>query len=189
MTREEGLVAAAKAGDRNALEELLAIHIDDLYRFSLQLMWSDKAGAEDLCQESLLSAIEGLPTFRGTSTFRTWLFGVAYNKYRHYLSRKDAIRKGATTMAALPVVAQSSEVLVVAKQEQEVLDKALATIAPGQREALYLRDILGCTYREAATVLGISVSSVKNRVHHGRKSVTSAVKAMTGIVPKELVNK
>ena len=71
-----------------------------------------------------------------------------------------------------------TEELVTSRQSQEMLRNALSTIAVGQREALYLREILGCSYKETATILGITANAAKNRVHAGKASIEKALKSV-----------
>lgn len=179
MTKESKLVVSAKAGDRAALETLFRQNQDDLYRLSLRLMWSDKALAEDLAQETMLAAIEGLGSFRGTATFRTWLFSIAFNIYRGHLRRSKLTREKSATFREIATESVGADEVAAEAQKHDLMQRAFSMIASGQREAVYLRDILGCTYSEAATILGVSLSSVKNRVHHGRRNMTSAILTLT----------
>lgn len=179
MIPERELIVSAKAGDRSALEALLLQNQDDLYRFSLRLMWSNKALAEDLAQDTFLAAIEGLGSFRGTSSFRTWLFGIAFNIYKGHLRKRKLDQAKIVALNEITSDSLATDEVVSENQKHKLMLEAFSMIASGQREAVYLRDILGCTYSETATILGVSVTSVKNRVHHGRKNMTSAIQTLT----------
>ena len=179
MSEDPELIDRAQKGDRAAVETLFGRYQDDLYRFSLRLMWSHEALAQDLAQDTFLTAYESLESFQGTSTFRTWLLGIAFNHYRNYVRKKKVKRDNATVLAAIDGEQCATDEVVADHQRLELFDQAFSKIAAGQREALYLRDILGCSYEETATILGISQNAVKNRVHNGRENIRLAIRGLT----------
>src|SRR6266536_3146105 len=75
---EATLLQAGRAGDRAALEQLLALHKRPLYALCRGML-GHADDAEDAVQETFLRALRALPQFRGDAAFRTWLFRIAVN--------------------------------------------------------------------------------------------------------------
>ena len=181
MPDDSELLAGARKGDRLAFETLFREHMDDLYRFCLRLTWSDEHKAQDLAQETVLRAIKGIRGFRATSSFRTWLLGIAHNLYRNDLRTEQAHRNKRELAAnSQETVTRGADDAAGCDEERALLQSAFYSLAPGQRDAVYLRDILGCSYEEAAQILGISVSAIKNRIHEGRKKMTNFIDERIG---------
>jgi RNA polymerase sigma factor (sigma-70 family) len=75
---DEDLVAQARSGDREAMEQLLLRHQPWVLNIAVRMLWR-RADAEDATQEVLFKIVKALPTYRGESTFRTWLYRIAVN--------------------------------------------------------------------------------------------------------------
>ena len=93
QTRETLLLARAQRGDVAAFEELAGERVDRLFALALRLV-GDRADAEDLVQETLLRAWRGIRSFRGGSTFFTWLYRIAVNEANR--SRQKGARRPQT---------------------------------------------------------------------------------------------
>jgi RNA polymerase sigma-70 factor, ECF subfamily len=180
------LIEKIRQGDRVALESLFKRHKDDVFRFALRLSGSDESLALDLAQDALLCAYEKLHSFRGASAFRTWLFGITYNLSRQ--QRRNRWRLPASS-AAIDFCAASNKADDHARhvERRDRLNASLARLPDGQRNALYLCDILGCSYRETAAVLQISENAAKNRIHTGRKNMLEMMRNATADV-RELLD-
>lgn len=77
-TNDEELAASARSGDREALERLLLRHQPWIFNIALRMLYK-RPDAEDATQDILIRALKALPTFRGESKFRTWLYRIAVN--------------------------------------------------------------------------------------------------------------
>lgn len=176
MCEDTQLVNRARNGQRRAIETLFRKHQDELYRFALNLVWFDRAQAQDLAQDAFLVALEKLSTLRDSASFRSWLLGIAYNIYRNDLRRKTTRRQSTVLASAIADEPRQTDDLAAAHEEHDMLQRALAKLAPGQREALYLREILGCSYGDTAIILGISANAAKNRVHAGKRNVRLTIR-------------
>jgi RNA polymerase sigma-70 factor (ECF subfamily) len=185
LTPDSDLVAAAKAGDRKALEELLGRHQGRVYRFGKK-MCRDDEDAADVLQETLLAAARTLPEFREASSVSTWLYTIA---------RSFCIKRRRTSKFAPAVVesldqdeagavadpARSPEEAVAGRQLQRALDEAIAALEPMYREVLVLRDVEGLPAAEVAEALGLSVEAVKSRLHRARMAVRERVAPALGL--------
>ncbi len=177
MLDERKLVAQAVAGNGRAFERLIRQCQDDVYRFLFRMTGADYDLTADLLQETCIAALEAISEFRGESRFRTWMFGIATNIYRQSLRRKTVSDRQHQVLCGL-----RNENHIDKEVESGGREKAIQTafraLAQGQREALYLREILGCSCAETAVILGISESSVKNRVYHGKIRLRQILESM-----------
>jgi RNA polymerase sigma-70 factor, ECF subfamily len=178
---DQELIAAARAGDRRALERLLARHQAAVFRFGMK-MCRESEDAKDVLQETLFAAARTLPEFRGASSVSTWLYTIARSfclKRRRTskfaperVESLDAQEEAATQV---PDAKRGPEEDVAGRQLQAVLDDAIAGLEPMYREVLVLRDVEGLTAAEVGEVMGLSVEAVKSRLHRARLAVRERV--------------
>lgn len=167
MTDPAGnLVAAARGGDRAALEELLRSHHDRIYALARRITGND-ADAADATQEALLGIVRGLPRFDGRSSFSTWAYRVTANACLDELRRRRRRpivdlpdERADRADAAVPMDT------TVADRLQ--LDAALAALPEEFRVAVVLRDVCDLDYAEIAAVLDLPPGTVRSRIARGR---------------------
>lgn len=164
----------AKAGDRDALAGLVEEHYDAVHRFCAHRVGPDLAA--DAAQETFLTACRKLRSYRGDSSLKTWLFGIANNHCRN-LARKrkletldwlDATRRESASQTS---PSSDSETLI----DRELLMAALRSLSAEHREVVLLKEIDGLTYDEVGAVLGIPSGTVKSRLHHAYRQLRIAL--------------
>ena len=133
-SRDEALVAQARSGDREALEQLLTHHQPWVLNIAMRMLWR-RADAEDATQEILIKIVKGLSGFRGESAFRTWLYRIAVN---HIL---DLQRQGWTVSAPLRSFADRDRILASTPD----LDLPDPRTVPVPLEILVEETKIGCT--------------------------------------------
>ena len=147
----------ARKGDRDAMARLVDQNYDAVYRFLARRVGAELA--QDLAQETFLSAQKTIATFEGRSTITTWLFGIAHNHVRNSVRK----RKVEPVDWIMNEPTENPESTLI---NRETLRKALKTLSEEHREVVLLHEIDGLTYEEAATVIGVPVGTVKSRLHH-----------------------
>ncbi|MGZ6080047.1 MAG: RNA polymerase sigma factor [Myxococcaceae bacterium] len=162
---DEELLQAARAGDDEALEALLARHEKQVFRFGLR-MCGNEEDARDVLQETLLAAFKGMRQFRGDAQLSTWLYQVA----RSFCTK--ARRRGAGEPARheslegpareVSAPASAPDERAHAREMARVLQEALLALPESQREVVLLRDVEGLSAEEAARVVGIEVPALKS---------------------------
>ncbi len=172
-TPDDVLLTAIRAGDAAALSTLLERHAASVYRFGLK-MCGNPQDAQDIVQETLLAAAQGLRDFRGDASLHTWLYTVA----RSFCIKKHRSSKFAPSTlesleaspahADLPSAAPQPDALAENHELGRALEAALAALEPSQREVILLRDVEGLTAPEVGAILGVSVDAVKSRLHRAR---------------------
>jgi len=156
------IVAALKARQREAAAKLLvAGHGAAIGRACMALLGS-QSEAEDVLQETLLAALDGLAGFRGDGTLRAWLLSVARRGCARRLTtrtRERTLARGADE----PQTAANAEQLSLARRARQLLSE----VRPSEREALVLRFEAGLSYREVGEACGIDEAAARKRVSRG----------------------
>lgn len=180
FTTEGELLQALRHGDPLAYRQLVELNSANVYSVALKLL-GDEQEAEDVLQETFLSAFEAIDRFEGRSKLSTWLYRIAYNASLMRLRKREQM-----TMFSLdqPVLGEDGvgepvsrhlvdwsvvpdEQLLTAEARRE-MDRAIAELPKTLLSAFVLRDIQGLSGAETAEVLGITVQAVKNRLHRAR---------------------
>src|SRR5579885_3494945 len=171
---DEQLLACYAAGKRSALEELFRRHRGPAYRVAYRLL-GNEADALDAVQEGFVKALTHLDSFRGRSSFKTWLLRVVCNAALD-LGRQRGRREAISLEAAeadddrgLPVVADDPAAGLERADVRRHLDQALAALPEAQRRTFVLHADAGLSYREVADALGISIGTVMSRLFYARQ--------------------
>lgn len=182
VQEDEKLVERARAGDKEALAQLVNSHLQPIYRVALR-MCGNVNDAEETLQETFLSAIKSLPGFEGRSQFSTWLYRIASNaclmQRRRHATEPDMVPieqdgelpgdQDAFVQPRLLVDWSAQPVDVALDHElQDTLKRAIADLPPTLRIVFIWRDLEGLSTTETAEILGITESAVKVRLHRAR---------------------
>jgi RNA polymerase sigma-70 factor, ECF subfamily len=179
------LVQQCASGDEAACARLVTDYQRMVYQLGLHLL-RDPQEALDLSQEVFLRVFRTLPSFRGQSSLRTWIYRIvinqASNRQRWWRRRHRA--QQVTLDDAGPVQAQLTESRTFAMPDQlveqhETADRvwaALDSLPFDQRTVILLREIEGLSYDEIAESLGVAVGTVKSRLARARQELRQALR-------------
>jgi RNA polymerase sigma-70 factor (ECF subfamily) len=182
--RDVELVERLKKGDAKALEELYQRHRERAYGIAHRLVGS-REDALDVVQESFVHVLRGIQTFRGQSSFRTWLYRIVTHAaldYRRWRSLR-ATESLDSERALEPVDAsgqRSPQDTAADRDLAAAIDKALANVSEKNRAALVLFAIEGMSYKEIADVLSISVGTVMSRIFNARQRLRELLASEIG---------
>ena len=176
---DQALVERAQKGDKQAFEQLVGKYQRKLGRL-LSRFIRDHAEVEDVAQEAFIKAYRALPEFRGESAFYTWLFRIAVNTAKNYLTAQgrrppeldvdcsDAEQQeGAEAMHELA----SPESLVLSDEIHRMVMATLESLPEDLRTAITLREIEGLSYEEIAEIMGCPVGTVRSRIFRAREAI------------------
>ncbi|MFN2185195.1 MAG: RNA polymerase sigma factor [Anaerolineae bacterium] len=180
---EADLLEGLRAGDAAAYRRFVDENSASVYSLALKLL-GDEQEAEDVLQETFLSAFRAIDRFEGRSKLSTWLYRIAYNASLMHLRKRERMTTFSLDQPygdeeqVRPVAgdllvdwsAVPDDRLLTAEARQE-MDRAIAQLPESLRSAFILRDIQGLSGAETAEILGISVQAVKNRLHRARLSL------------------
>jgi RNA polymerase sigma-70 factor (ECF subfamily) len=174
---ESELVARARAGDRQAFEQLARLHADRLYAVALRVS-GDRHEAEEVVQEMFLRAWRNLGRFEGRSQFFTWLYRIGVNEARRSQERRRARPQPAPLVDADNQVADERAAPVPRAEARELrraLEAAILALPLEYRMPLVLRDVEGLSTAQAAEVMELGEAAFKSRLHRARLAVREAV--------------
>jgi RNA polymerase sigma-70 factor (ECF subfamily) len=173
-------VEAAAGGSREAFDELVRRHQAAMITLA-RVLTSGRGDAEDLAQDVFVRVWRSLRSFRGESTFRTWLHRVAINVIRTSQSRQGRLMRVFVSRDRddMPPDPASGEEPVDARlARRQAIDRALATLPEELRVAVTLRDMQGLDYKEIAAALDVPIGTVESRIFRARQRLKPLLEAL-----------
>lgn len=160
------LITDAIGGDRAAIEQLLDRYHPSVTRFARQFCATPE-DVEDAVQETLWIAAKRIGTLRVASAFTSWLFEVVRHQCLRLIRRMKPTNSLDAGLELLPSV-ENLERQIMLRQD---LARAITVLPPSQRQVFLLRDLEGRSAVEVAVMLGLTVMTVKSRLHRARATL------------------
>jgi len=174
LMSDEELVSASQRGDTNAFEKLIVRYQRQVFHLIYQ-MTNNAEVVEDIGQEVFIAAFKGIKDFHGKSSFFTWLYRIAINHCKNYLSASSRFqnfetryRKEEPGEHVTEDYEENPQSLLLAKEFVEQLEDALAILPSEQRIALTLCEFQGLSYEEIADILECPVGTIRSRLSRAR---------------------
>ncbi len=173
-----GLVARASRGDVTAFSVLVREHSGLVHRVALRILGADDA--EDASQEVWIRVWANIKTFRGESTFSTWLYKIAMNTCLGALRKKRTreareLHEETAYLPETPGSTSNPEEAALGAERRNEICVALRHVRAEHRAALVLRHMEGLSYGEVAEVLGVPVGTAKGWTSRGRAAMLVAL--------------
>jgi RNA polymerase sigma-70 factor (ECF subfamily) len=170
------LVERAKQGDRKAFHQLVDRFAPRLYQVAA-VMTGNYTDAQDLVQETLLGAYEGLPAFEGRSSVKTWLTGIMIRQAS--LQRRRSSRDRKMTSLDQPAVPGEVTDLRRGVSSSETtrtnarldLMSLMSRLSEEHRDVLVLRELEGLSYEEIAQMMGVPRGTIESRLFRARQAL------------------
>lgn len=175
-----GLIMAVKDGDSEAFEKIVRKYQGKAFNIALRML-CDREEARDITQEVFIKIFRSLRSFRSESRFSHWFYTILLNTCRSrlkHLKRRGHFRSesmdnpGSTDDGRRPRQwpdnSPDASTILEKKQMETLIQEKMLSVQDDFRDVLILRDIQGFSYDEIAAVLGISIGTVKSRLHRGR---------------------
>jgi RNA polymerase sigma-70 factor (ECF subfamily) len=177
---EDALVAALSHGAEDAYEILIQRYQQPVYSLVCRLM-NDPGDAPDIVQEVFLKVFRNIGAFRGNSSLKTWIYRIAVNEaynHRRWFCRhqRQEVALGseegsANYVGGMTDSARSPFEQAADHETRALVEQALEKLNPKFRAAVVLRDIEDLSYEDIATVLEVSLGTVKSRIMRGREAL------------------
>ena len=167
---EASLVEAARAGDRDAFEELVRRTADRLYAVVLRFV-ANAEEAQEVTQEAFVRAWRSIERFEGRSRFFTWLYRIGINEAKRRADKGPTEPVLSLDDEPIPEAPDWSEAPQTRLEQTDlrgVLEDAIRALPLEYRAPVILRDVEGLSTAEAAEVMGLSEPAFKSRLHRGR---------------------
>jgi len=177
---EAPLVAELQAGSEAAFAYLLGVYQTPVFNLIARIL-DNPAEAPDVLQDVFIKVFKGIRQFHGDSTLKTWIYRIAIheasNHRRGWLRRHshepisidDSGAEGVLAWAEARAGGETPYRLLEQAERQEIMRRALASLAQPYRTVVVLREIQGLAYDEIAQMTGMAEGTVKSRLTRGRE--------------------
>jgi RNA polymerase sigma factor (sigma-70 family) len=177
---EVALVSRARQGDLAAYDELIKRYQERIYA-TIYHMTSNHEDANDLAQESFIKAYQALKSFKGGSSFYTWLYRIAVNKTINFLKQRK--NRQHLSLNDLDFNTEHDPDLVALISEktprrdagltelQQKLNEALLKLSEPHRLVVVLHDVQGLSHEEIAKVMECNIGTVRSRLFYARQQL------------------
>lgn len=166
MTTESLLILKAVASrDNDAFTALVRMHQGKIRAYLVRLCKHYDL-ADDLAQETFLTAYRRLASFKGSGSFSSWLFSIAHNCFLQHL-RKTRRRSEITEQFGTEQAIQAERYEEISTEQMD-LEQALTELNPDETAAITLCHSYGFSHQEASDILAMPLGSVKSNISRGK---------------------
>ena len=177
---EGDLVRRARRGDLQAYDELIKRYQERIYA-TVYHMTANHEDANDLAQEAFIKAFQALRSFKGGSSFYTWVYRIAVNKTINFLKQRK--NKAQMSLDDLDFNAEHDPDLVALISEktprrevglaelQEKLNAAMQKLSEPHRMVVVLHDVQGLSHEEIAKIMECNIGTVRSRLFYARQQL------------------
>ena len=181
---DQDLITRAREGDTRAFDALILKYGDKLYGLVYN-MTSHKEDTHDLLQDIFAKAYQSLKSFRGKSTFYTWIYQIATNLTLNFLKKRK--RRTGLSLNELQESASQDPALIDATNQanperqtnlnelQIKLNEALQKLSEAHRMVVTMFDIQGMSHADIAKVLKTSEGTIRSRLHYAHLMLQSVL--------------
>ena len=180
------LLTRCQRGDTAAFDQLITRYRQRCFAMIYQMVRNED-DAWDLSQDGFVRAWRSLASFRGQSSFFTWLYRIMTNVTLDWLRKKRiqtgqefddtiglrAIEPGAVTVPAAPM--QPAEKLADAEIRKRI-DEAIGKLSEEHRAVIVMRELEGMEYQEIADAIGCSIGTVMSRLFYARRKLQTLLR-------------
>lgn len=181
QSREENqLVQRCKQGDLSSFDELVRLYEKQVYNFAYR-MTGNYDDANDIAAEAFIKVFQSVGSFRGDSSFSTWLFRIVTNLYLDHRKRSKAYMnvpldeyielEESSVARQIEDPSPGPADLIESGERSEIIMKAISELPEYQRMMVLLFHTMGQTYEEIADSLGLPIGTVKSRLNRARLSL------------------
>lgn len=180
VVAESFLVNRARKGDLAAYDELVKRYQERIYA-TVYHMTSNHEDANDIAQESFIKAFQALKSFKGDSSFYTWIYRIAVNKTINFLKQRK--NKNHFSLNDIDFNAENDPDLVALVSDktplrsaglselQKKLNEALHRLSEPHRMVVVLHDVQGLSHDEIAEIMDCNIGTVRSRLFYARQQL------------------
>ena len=187
------LIRSFNSGSESAFDELVRRYSTQMFKLAYGFLRSHE-DAEEVVQDAFVKVYKNLKTFRGDSSFSTWLhrilLNLARNKYQWNKRRGEQQKISISEKRQSPDggdagdidfadMTRSPHAMKEKSEEEERIMSAIATLPETLREAIVLRHLEDMRYEEIAGITGANIGTVKSRLSRAREALTKMLKTET----------
>jgi RNA polymerase sigma-70 factor (ECF subfamily) len=171
---DDDWVGRAQDGDAQAFEILFDRYYDMIHAFAYRICLADSE-AEDLAQETFIRAARGIGSYRGTASFKNWLFSIAHHAIIDWQRQRSRRRDKEVAFAA-----EMESRAAVRAPDHAPVHAALAQLPTDWREAVALVYFEEMNHRDAANVVGCAETTLSWRIFRAKRALKKILEAQKG---------
>lgn len=180
------LVERVQRGDKKAFDLLVLKYQHRIIKLVSRYV-REPSDALDVAQDAFLKAYRALPNFRGESAFYTWLYRIAINTAKNYLTAQsrrppEADLSGddddGIDLDAVLKDFATPESILLTDEIKETIAAAIENLPEDLRTAITLREVDGLSYEEIANVMSCPVGTVRSRIFRAREAIDNRLKPL-----------
>ena len=180
------LVERVQRGDKRAFDLLVSKYQNKIFVIIGRFI-SDQAEVYDVAQDTFIKAYRALPNFRGESAFYTWIYRIAINTAKNYLTARgrrppasDIDSQEAESYGVGSALREnaSPEKLLMRDQLKKVIFDTIDELPDDLKTAITLREIEGLSYEEIAESMDCPVGTVRSRIFRAREAIDDKVRPL-----------
>lgn len=180
----------AQQGDRQAFDWLMQRHLKGIYNLVLRMVPGDQEAAQDLVQDTFLSAFRSLGSFRRECRIATWFHRIAVNKVLNYRSKRRLkvveLDAGAEHRPLQLVDSQPGPVQRLEEAElRRMLEQSVSQLPEGLRLVFVMRELQQKSYEEISEILETTPEAVRVRLHRAKKELLKRLRPYLDEAGKE----
>ena len=186
---EAELVRRSQTGDHGAFNMIVERYQTQVFNVAARIV-GNRTTAEDVTQETFISAFKAIRKFRGGS-LKSWLLRIASNSSKDFLrsSRRrpaESLDESLLNPSFQPASSEETPEQQALRGELGLqIQQAILALPEDQRIALVLIDVQGLSYEETAQAAGASVGTIKSRLSRGRARVRDTLMQNTELLPEQ----
>ena len=182
---DAAIVKRVQEGDKQAYN-ILVIRYQHRVCQIAQKFVKDSVDANDIAQEAFIKAYRAIGSFRGESSFYTWLYRIVVNCAKTYLEQNskmqvaldvDAPEFESQDVHGVLTSHETPDTLIESEELKKVIFKALSELPEDLRQALTLREMEGLSYEDISVIAGVPVGTVKSRIFRARQYIEEQMSA------------
>ncbi|MGR3807071.1 RNA polymerase, sigma-24 subunit, RpoE [Pasteurella testudinis DSM 23072] len=179
---DQALVEKAQQGDKKAFNLLVARHQNKVA--GLLTRYISANDIPDVVQETFIKAYRSLELFRGDSAFYTWLYRIAVNTAKNYITAQgrrppseDIQAEDAETYDSGDSLrnVDTPENLILSSELKKVVFETIAALPEELKTSITLRELEGLSYEEIADIMNCPVGTVRSRIFRAREIIDSKI--------------
>ena len=177
------LIAECIAGNEDAIETLVREYETGVFRLAISIL-GDEAEANEVMQETFLSALRALPSYQEKKSLKAWLYTIALNHSRSHLRKRKVTERLRSTLTGIfrmetekPV---SPEEIVIQNEKEAELWRSLNRLDERHRLVVVLRYFHELSIAEISEILSVHEGTIHSRLHSAREKLRDALKHLHG---------
>ena len=177
------LIAECIAGNEDAIEILVREHEAGVFRLALSIL-GDQAEANEVMQETFLSALRALPSYQEKKSFKAWLYTIALNHSRSHLRRQKIIERLRSTLTILFRIESEKqstpEQAVIQNEKESAIWHSLNQLDDRHRIVVILRYFHELSVSEISEILSVNEGTIHSRLHTAREKLRDSLRPLHG---------